>query len=236
MPYLRQSTSATVRLGPYLDKNDGVSELTGITPVVEVSKNHGAFAARNSGAAITHDANGWYAVTIDTTDTGTLGPYVLKSDDSALHLPVWREFCVLPGPVYDAIVAGTDLLQVDLVQWLGTAVNSAISGRPDVNAQVVGDKTNYTVASGGLDAAGITAAAQNAIADAILDRNMATGTDSGTNSTVFRTPRQALRLLRNFANIVAGVLTVRREDDTTVDWTAAVTKTAGDPVSSIDPT
>ncbi len=98
------------------------------------------------------------------------------------------------------------------------------------------DKTGYALAVGGIGAGVIAAAELNAIADAFLDRNMATGTDSGTDSTAVRTVRQALRLLRNKRANVAGVVTVRKEDDVTASWTAAVGTTAGDPTSSIDPT
>lgn len=74
---------------------------------------------------------------------------------------------------------------------------------------------------------------RNAISDAMLDRNMATGTDSG--STTVRTMRQALRFLRNYWEISGGTLTVRKEDDATTSWTGVVTQTAGNPVSKIDP-
>jgi hypothetical protein len=85
------------------------------------------------------------------------------------------------------------------------------------------DKTGY----------GLTAPQHNLIADAILDRDMSTGSDSG--SSTVRTMRQALRFLRNKFAIVAGTLTVYKEDDTTASWTAAITTTAGNPVSSSDP-
>lgn len=98
------------------------------------------------------------------------------------------------------------------------------------------DKTGYTIAAGGIISGAHAAAELNAIADANLDRNMATGTDSGTDSTAVRTPRQALRLLRNKRANVAGVLTCRKEDDVTASWTAAVTTAAGNPTDSIDPT
>ena len=64
---------------------------------------------------------------------------------------------------------------------------------------------------------------------------MASGVDSGTDSTVVRTPRQALRALRN-KGIAGGVATVRKEDDATASWTAAIATTAGNPISSSDPT
>jgi len=62
---------------------------------------------------------------------------------------------------------------------------------------------------------------------------MATGTDSG--STTVRTSRQALRLLRNARSISAGTLSVKKEDDSTNSWTAAVTTATGDPIDSVDP-
>lgn len=93
-----------------------------------------------------------------------------------------------------------------------------------------------TVAAGGIISGAHAAAELNTIADAVLDRNMATGTDSGTDTTAVRTPRQSLRSLRNKAAIAAGTLTVYKEDDVTASFTAAIATTAGNPVSSVDPT
>lgn len=96
-----------------------------------------------------------------------------------------------------------------------------------------GSKTGYSLAAGGAGSGSIAAAELNNIADAVLDRNMATGVDSG--STTVRTPRQALRAVRNKVAISAGTATIYKEDDATASWTAAVTTTAGDPISAIDP-
>jgi hypothetical protein len=73
----------------------------------------------------------------------------------------------------------------------------------------------------------IPTAVQNA--DALLGRNIAGGSNGG------RTVTQAFRRLRNRVAVLAGILTVYREDDTASDWTAAVTTAAGDPVSEVDP-
>lgn len=78
----------------------------------------------------------------------------------------------------------------------------------------------------------IPTAIQNA--DALLDRNMATGADNG--STTVRTARQALRFLRNKWAISAGTLTVYKEDDASSSWTSAVsTDVAAEPVIGNDP-
>jgi len=79
-----------------------------------------------------------------------------------------------------------------------------------------------------------TADAPTAIvnADALLNRDMATGTDSGG-----RTVRNALRVLRNKVSSAAGTMTVTKEDDATSAWTAAITTDgAALPVIGIDPT
>lgn len=99
-----------------------------------------------------------------------------------------------------------------------------------------GANINATISSRAIpgDAMALTSAERNSTADAFLNRDMSVGTDSG--STTFRTPRQALRFLRNFWDIVAGVLTVRKEDDSTTSWTATVVGTPGsDPATSMDP-
>lgn len=80
----------------------------------------------------------------------------------------------------------------------------------------------------------LTSGERNSVADAILDRDMAAGADSG--SATVRTMRQALRFLRNKWGIAAGALTVTKEDDTTTSWTGAVTTSgSAEPVTEIDP-
>lgn len=72
------------------------------------------------------------------------------------------------------------------------------------------------------------------VADAILDRDMSTGTDSG--SSTVRTPRQALRFLRNKWSLSGSTLTVTKEDDSTSSWTSTITATPGaDPITANDP-
>lgn len=72
------------------------------------------------------------------------------------------------------------------------------------------------------------------IADAILDRDISSGTDSG--SPTVRTLRQAVRFLRNKWQVVTGTLTVYKEDDSTASWTASVsTDGAAAPIVGNDP-
>jgi hypothetical protein len=74
----------------------------------------------------------------------------------------------------------------------------------------------------------------NDYADAFLNRDMATGTDSG--SATVRTVRQALRFLRNKWSISGSTLTVTKENDTTTSWTSELTTSGtAEPVTASDP-
>jgi hypothetical protein len=79
------------------------------------------------------------------------------------------------------------------------------------------------------DAMTLTAGERTSIADALLGRNIAGGSSAG------RTVKQALYRLRNRVAVSAGTATVYQVDDATSEWTAAVTTTAGNPVTEIDP-
>lgn len=125
MRYLKQSTSVKVPIGPFMDATDGVTPETGIglgtadqaeilkadpTAVVDISS--------NTWAAIT-GADGWYNLTLSTTDTNTLGPMLVIVQDASICRPVNAEFMVVPAVPYDSLVAGSDTLEVDAVAVSG---------------------------------------------------------------------------------------------------------------------
>ena len=73
-----QSTSKLVMFKAYLD-SDHVTEATGKTIAITISKNGGAFGNPSGGATnATEISSGWYKVTLSTTDTGTLGPLAVR--------------------------------------------------------------------------------------------------------------------------------------------------------------
>lgn len=86
-----------------------------------------------------------------------------------------------------------------------------------------------------LTAAGTAADFGVEVADAILDRDMATGTDSSTTSgATGRTVRSALRVLRNKLSLVAGKS--YKEDDSTTNFDLTVTTDgAAVPITVVDP-
>ena len=73
-----QSTTKRVLLKLYLT-SDHITEATGKTVGVTISKNGGAFANPSAGVTnATEIGNGWYYVDLSTTDAATLGPLVVR--------------------------------------------------------------------------------------------------------------------------------------------------------------
>ena len=103
--FLKQSTaSQAVLIGPFVDETDGKTAETGLTisaSDIRISKNGANMVAKNSGGG-THDENGWYAITLDATDTNTVGRLQVSVHESGA-LPVWGEFQVLEEAIYDAM-------------------------------------------------------------------------------------------------------------------------------------
>ena len=126
MRYLRQSTTVTIQVGPFLDSTDGVTPENALSPTVQVSKAGAAFGARSSATAIAFDADGFYRVELNTTDTNTVGATLVKSFVSGAA-PVWHEFTILPQTKYDSFIAGTvvDAANLTQIDGLTTAGNLA---------------------------------------------------------------------------------------------------------------
>jgi hypothetical protein len=265
MRYLRQSTAVDVPLGPFLDATDGVTAETALTISqgdVRLKKNNGAWAQVNDSTAATHEENGWYEKALDTTDTNTVGTLIIAVHESGA-LPVWHEFTVLEEAIYDALFAAsaTGLLPANVTQWLGTAAATpTVAGVPEVDVTHIAGFAQTNMGGSNFntffDNAGFSSASEvrmvvliktktdnlpaspaavgdiptaNQNADALLARNEAGGSSAG------RTVGQAIGRLRNRVAVVGGTLTVYAEDDVTPLWTAAVTTTAGNPVSEVDP-
>jgi hypothetical protein len=98
---LREGTVVTITLGPFLFKADALTPLTAITPAIKVAKNGGTMGARSSAVAVTHDADGYYKVGLDATDTGTRGVLKVMSTAAATFFPVWQDYNVLSAAAYD---------------------------------------------------------------------------------------------------------------------------------------
>ena len=113
---LRQSTTVTVKIGPFLDSSDGITPETALViqkADVRLSKNGGNYvtANANQGAAdvgAPHDESGEYDITLNTTDTNTVGVLKLLVMETGA-LAVWDTFQILEEVAYDAIFAAGTL-------------------------------------------------------------------------------------------------------------------------------
>lgn len=121
-----------------------------------------------------------------------------------------------------------------------TFPTGTIANTTNITAGTITTATNVTngvtVATGGIISGANASAELNNIADAMLDRVMSAGTDSGGDNTTARTVRQALRALRNRVAIATGTMTVYKENDTTLSWQSAISTAPGNPVSESNPT
>jgi hypothetical protein len=139
--WLKQSTSFTFRIGPFVDATDGVTAETALSIAqadIQISKNGGAFAQTSASPTTTHDADGWYQCPLTATDTNTLGPLTVQIVMSGA-LPVWEHFMVVPANVYESLIADT--------QWLEATTlrnDVTISGTTITVRAKDGSTTQYT--------------------------------------------------------------------------------------------
>jgi hypothetical protein len=264
--WLKQSTaSQEIPLGFFLDSTDGNAEETGLTIAntdIKLWKNGATTLANKNSGGATHISNGIYYAVLDATDTNTLGPLVVYCHVSGA-LSVKVECLVLPANIYDSFVAGSDYLDISVVQWKGTAASDIATELQIADAVLDEVTTGHDVASslGKLIADYVNAsiAAVKAQTDLIpavpasvgsamdlVDAPSATALNAaadalldrdiaGGGSGNTRNVRNALRALRNKATISNSTLTVYQENDSTAAWTADVTTAAGNPVTGIDP-
>jgi hypothetical protein len=125
--WLKQSTSVDRGIGPFVDQSDGNTPETTLTitqPDIRLKKNGGAWAQKAAAQTLSHEENGWYEVTLDATDTDTLGELIVAVHESGA-LPVYRYFTVVPANVYDSFVLGSDTLQVEATALAADAITAA---------------------------------------------------------------------------------------------------------------
>jgi len=264
MHIIEQSTSITVRIGPFVDEDDGKTAETGLTisqSDIRLSKNGGDFAQTNDSGGATHDENGWYYLTLDATDTNTLGRLIVAIHESGA-LPVWREFMVVTANVWDSLIGGTDYLQTDAQEIEGTTatdqINSEVdtaiedyhldhllaadydpSSKPGVatallNELVENDEGVSRFTENALEQA-VVAAVANKIADHVIRRSFENACDSSDgDAKSYRSLLGAIAKLVNKIAVSGSTLTVYEDDDTTSLGTQTVTSESADPITALD--
>lgn len=141
MNILKQSTAATIVLGPFVDQTDGYTPETALTIAqadVRLSKNAGTFAQKNNATSCTHMENGYYSCPLSTTDTDTLGQLQVAVNETGA-LPVWRTFTVVPANAYESLVTGTEFLETTSLK-----ADFSVSGGTLTVKKTDGSTTQYT--------------------------------------------------------------------------------------------
>ena len=136
--FLKQSTaSQEVVIGPFLDEDDGKTAETGLTisnTDIRLSKAGANIVAKNSGGG-THDELGFYQITLDATDTNTVGELLIAVHESGA-LPVFKYCYVLEEAIYDALFAASasafdSNARVDVVSIEGSDATDQINAACD---------------------------------------------------------------------------------------------------------
>lgn len=163
MRFLKQSTATTLLLGPFLDSTDGVTSETALTisqsDVLLWKEGGTTLAQKNESTSCTHRSNGLYTCPVNATDTNTLGTLVVSVSESGA-LPIRQDYLVVPANIYDSLVLGTDLQQVD-VQALNDSTDAADQLRASAEEiyQVDVDNTAFTATTTACETSDITTAA-----------------------------------------------------------------------------
>ena len=100
MQILKQSTAATIYVGPVLD-SAGAAVTTAVVGDFRIVKN--GTAATLSGATVTHDANGYYTIALTTGNTDTVGRLTIAVGNTSQSMATHR-YTVLLASVFDALI------------------------------------------------------------------------------------------------------------------------------------
>lgn len=199
--YLRQSTaSQEVPLGYFLDSTDGNTEETGLTIAntdIKIWKSGATTLANKNSGGGTHISNGIYYVTLDATDTDTIGNLVLFVHVSGA-LAVKVDCIVLDEVMYDwwtgtntpttggAITVTSGRVNADVTHISAAAV-STTTAQLGVNvvqaggtAWTSGAITAASIAADAIGASELAADAVAEIADAIWDEATTGHVTAGT--------------------------------------------------------
>ena len=157
--FLRQSTAATILVGPAVDKTDGVTPETGLAAgtvdEIGVYKHDATALTSIAGTTtLTHRAGGMYTATLSTSDTGTRGRLTFYMRDDDTCLPVWKEFTVVSASVYDSLIGTGDWAGLSDAVW-----DEVMSGHNVKNSAAKflkqgGGGTQVTIISGTATAGG----------------------------------------------------------------------------------
>lgn len=157
---IRQSTAVKVVVGPFVDATDGFTPETGVDLSVadeaEIVKHDSGSPVSISSVVLTHLGSGFYNLPLTTSHTDTCGLISINIADTSVCRPVRTAFEVIPAEVYDALIAGSDKLQADVVQVSGStaaadnleeAAKTIVTGTVQTSSTTTVVNTNLTEAT-----------------------------------------------------------------------------------------
>jgi hypothetical protein len=166
MRFLKKNTDSYVTIGPFIDKTDGLTlkddlTVTNIKLDFGIETQAGAATHSDEQACSATAANDWglaglghgglYCLKIPAASINHVGSAFLSAYYATSYLPVFHEFMVVPANVWDSLM-GTDLFDVSVTQWAGTALHARVTeGVPVVDV--------HTIAADAIDATAIKDAA-----------------------------------------------------------------------------
>ena len=123
MQFLQANTGIIVRIGPFLDVTDKITPETAVALTgggdpadeAELLKNNGAATvdiSANTWAAIA-SCDGWYNLTLTTTDTNTEGLLTVVVQNDSVHVPVYAHFMVLAQAAFTSLFTAKDTGYID---------------------------------------------------------------------------------------------------------------------------
>lgn len=140
--YLRQSTAATIMLGPIVD-DDGITVATGLTisqADVRLSKNAGNMAQKNESTSCTHDELGVYTCPLDTTDTNTLGLLDVVVQESG-NLVARQSYMVITAGEWDRLMSASGAIPNSGIVARGTAQSATATTLVLASGETFADDT-----------------------------------------------------------------------------------------------
>ena len=123
MQELQANTGITVRVGPFVDATDGYNPETSLLLTGGGDPADDAVLLKHTGGTIDisartwadiTNANGWYDLTLTTSDTNTEGLLTIIIRNDSIHRPVYRDFMVLSQAAYASKYTAKDTGYMDV--------------------------------------------------------------------------------------------------------------------------
>ena len=154
MSYKPVDTAIVMIVGPCIDNTDFKSleeaiayDAAGMDVSLIVEKTDGttavtAITLTTAGTSDwTHKDGGYYEVEITAAQNAEEGIAYVRGVCTGVLPFESIHYNVVKANVYDSWIKGTDVLQTDVTQWLGTAVTANVAGQPTVDVTRLGAAT-----------------------------------------------------------------------------------------------